>query len=504
MPGSGEHAAATRRTPGENQLTIGSLPDSYNQNPSRPDLGKYPLNASIFDTLVRLDENLVVQPMLAERWEFDGQTNSYRFILRRGVTFHDGRQLRAEDVKHTFDFMIRAMPYNHQQLGADSVRVLDSHTVEISPVQPNRWLPEQLVHPVWGINRQGTDPNAAVGTGPFQLVEYRKNDRLVVKRSPSYWDSGSPARAAEVTFRFFSTSDERICALQSGEIDLMLDVPAARAYELEQDETLRVVESAVGAYNALSFNIASVPPYDLGGDCRVREAVGLAINRTAILEEVWHGRAQESATWIPPSVLGQHASLVKGPSYDPVRAAALLDEAGWTIGRDGIRVKGGRRLSLVHVLGGPGDSDPKDSVEAARWLQVQLRAVGVETWIEVPDTSPLPQGRYDIYQGVANQNEAYPGRLPDIIYFSKGAAGNRFRAPGGKTDEAIERCRSAATMDEAQRYAAEAAHQLVDVEHVIIPLVNLYRIWAMKETLRGFVPHPSLTNQRWERVYRVR
>ncbi len=119
------------------------------------------------------------------------------------------------------------------------------------------------------------------------------------------------------------------------------------------------------------------------------------------------------------------------------------------------------------------------------------------------DSSSLAEGRYDIYQGVANQNEAYVGRLPDIIYSSRGGPGNRFRAPGGATDEAIERCRSAPTLDEARKYAAEAAHQLVDVDRVVIPLVNLYRIWAIKPTVTGFVPHPSLTNQRWERVYRT-
>ncbi len=222
-----------------------------------------------------------------------------------------------------------------------------------------------------------------------------------------------------------------------------------------------------------------------------------------MLEGVWHGRAQQSATWVPPSVLSHYAGRITGPTYDPARSAALLEGAGWTTGPDGIRVSHGRRLSLAHVLGGAGDSDPRDSLEAARWIHAQLRAVGVETRIQVADAASLAEGRYDIYQGVANQNEAYVGRLPDILYFSKGGAGNRFRAPGGPTDVAIERCRAAPTLEEARRYAAEAVHQLVDIERVIVPLVNLYRIWATKQTVAGFVPHPSLTNQRWERVYRL-
>ena len=484
-------------------LIVGSLADRYNQNPERPDLGKYPLNASVYDTLVRLDESFGVQPMLASHWEFIEDTNTYRFTLRKRVRFHDGAELRAEDVKATFDWIVRAMPYNHQQLGPDSIRVADSHTVEISPLRPNRWLVEQLVHPVWGINRQGSNRHVPMGTGPFQFVEYRKNIRLVVERNPHYWDPDASARANCITFRFFSTSAERASALRSGDIDVMLDVPPPLIVELEQDDRFRVVKSPVGAYNALSFNIGGVPPYDLAADGTLREAVGCGIDRKAMLEAVWHGGAQLSVTWIPPSVLGQHAGRISGPTYDRARSVALLEGAGWMPGPDGIRTNHGRRLSLAHVLGGPGDSDPHDSLEAARWIRAQLRAVGVETRIELADSSSPAEGRFDIYQGVANQNEAYVGRLPDIIYSSRGGAGKRFRAPGGATDEAIERCRSAPTLDEAREYAAEAAHQLVDVDRVVIPLVNLYRIWAIKPTVTGFVPHPSLTNQRWERVYRT-
>ena len=91
-------------------LIVGSLADRYNQNPERPDLGKYPLNASIYDTLVRLDESFGVEPMLASHWEFIEETYTYRFTLRRRVRFHDGAELRAEDVKATFDRIVRAMP----------------------------------------------------------------------------------------------------------------------------------------------------------------------------------------------------------------------------------------------------------------------------------------------------------------------------------------------------------------------------------------------------------
>lgn len=79
-------------------LTVGTLPDRYlNELPDRPDLGKYPLNTSTFDTLARMNEDLQVEPRLAERWNFNETTNTYRYFLRKGVKFHDGAELGAED-----------------------------------------------------------------------------------------------------------------------------------------------------------------------------------------------------------------------------------------------------------------------------------------------------------------------------------------------------------------------------------------------------------------------
>lgn len=482
-------------------LRIGSLPDAYNRNAQRPDLGKFPLNTSVFDTLVRVDEKFDVEPMLAERWEYDGATGRYQFHLRRNVSFHDGHTLSAEDVKYTCDLLIDAMHDNHQQLGPDSVRVVDSHIVEFTPVRENRWLVEQLVHPVWGVNRAGSDPARPVGTGPYRFVDYTKGERLTVARFDRHWNRSHAPQAPGITFIFALDSASRIEGLLAGDYDLVIDVPRERAEEFDHAAGVRLVRSKVGAYNALSFNIAGEPPYELGAEPALREAVGSAVDRRALLQEVWAGNAEESTTWIPPAVLGRHASLIQAPNYDPVHAAELLDEAGWKPGSDGIRRRDGRLLELTHLLGDPGDSDARDSVPAAEFIQRALGRIGVKTTIRVAVPGALAGGEYDIFQGVANQNEAYAARLPDIIHYSHGNSGNRYRAPGGLTDQAIERARAAASTDEVRRWAAEAARQLIDVEHVVVPLIGVYRLWAMKVGVVGFVPHPSLTNQRWEAVH---
>ncbi|MGH4020027.1 MAG: ABC transporter substrate-binding protein, partial [Pseudonocardiaceae bacterium] len=345
-----------------------------------------------------MNENLQVEPRLAERWEFNEEMKTYRFFLRRGVTFHDGSDFGAEDVKYTFDLITKAYPANYQQLGPDSVKIINPYTVDVTPMKQNNRLVEQLVHPIWGINRLGSDPLKPVGTGPFRFVEYIKNDRFVVERFDDYWDPSRAAKAKRITFKFVADGQTKVLALRSGDLDLIMDVPLSLASDVRSAPDLKVVTSKTGAYNALNFNIAGQPPYDLGKDPAIREAVASAIDRKAVLQKVWGGNAEESVTWIPPAVLGEYAELIKGVRYDTARATQLLDQAGWKPRADGIRAKDGRRLTLVHVISGPGDSDPRDSVPAAELIQDQLKRVGVETRIEIPEaaisTSRVNNGQY--------------------------------------------------------------------------------------------------------------
>jgi ABC-type transport system substrate-binding protein len=441
--------------------------------------------------------------MIAKAWEFDLRSNTYRFHLHEGVRFHDRSELTANDVKYTFDIMIAGMPDNHQQLGTGSIKVVAPYTLDITPEQSNRQLVEQLVHPVWGIYREDSDPLEPNGCGPYRFSEYVRGEHLAVERFDHYWNHARTGAARHIDFLFTTDTASRINAIVAGDIDLAMDIGGSQVNDLEDVPEVKVVRSTVGAYNALTFNIAGLTPYDLGKDPSIREAVALGINREVVRDVGWGGNTEDGRTWIPRPALGKHSSRVRGVTFDPERARQLLDRAGWTSSSSGdIRTRRGRRLTLLHVLGGAGDSDPRDSRAAARVISEQLLRIGIETRLDDEPSEVIGTGHYDLYQGVANQNEAYPGRLPDIIHYSK-KPGSQFRAPGGKTDDAIERCRASSDREEAQKYAAEAAHQLVDVEHVIVPLAGIYRIWALRNDLAGFVPHPSRTNQRWEGVHRT-
>ncbi len=492
----------------EQILQVGVGADRYlTELPSRPDLGKYPLNAGVFDTLVRMDERFQLEPMLAERWTYDRSTNTYRFMLRREVRFHDGVELTADDVKYTFDLIISSYPHNYEELGTESVRVADRYTVEVTPTNTNLRLVEQIAHPIWGINRQGSNPLKPVGTGPFRFSDYEKNTRFIVQRFDAYWAPTRLARARMLTFWFVSDQQARVLAAQGGQLDLVSDVPPPSVPVLERpDSPVQIIRSDIGSFDALNFNIHGREPFTFGSDPAVREAVGLAIDRTTVVQTAWGTTAEPSTTWIPPAVLGEHASRITAPAFSPDGARRVLDSAGWRVGPDGIRQKNGRRLSLAYSVTFP----PSEHRTAPELIQRHLKEVGIETRIELMSDAGVSGarrrgGEYDIVHLTGSQNEPYPCFLPDLQYYSKSmAAPTRWTAPGGATDRAIEACRGAADIAEARRHSADAIHQLVDVEHILIPIAGLRRIWAAGRKVRGFVAHPSDTNQRWEAVHLVR
>ena len=483
-------------------LAVGIGADRYlTELPSRPDLGKYPHSSGIFDTLARMNERFEIEPSLAERWTFIPESNTYRFELRKGVQFHDGVEFTAEDVKYTFDLIVKAYPDNYQALGPDSVHIRDRYLVEMTPTKTNHRLVEQLAHPVWGINRVNSDPMKPIGTGPFRFVEYQRHDRFVVERFAGHWNTRGRAHADRVTFHFVPDPQARALALRAGQLDLVGDVPPALADELER-AGLRVMRSEVGACDALSVNIHGNAPYTIGSDPAVRTALGLGLDRSAIVAAAWRNAADPSHTWIPPRVLGAHQSDVVGPTADVKRAAATLEAAGWRLAADGARRKGDRRLSMVLLVAFP----ITEHLHSPELIQDQLKRVGIETRIELmPDAAVSGarrrNGQFDLLQATTNQNEGYPCFLPDLIYYSKsGAASNRWVAPGGAVDAAIEDCRSAPDIDAARADAAAAIHALVDVDHIVLPLAGIRRVWVARNGVTNFVPHPSDTNQRWDGV----
>ncbi len=497
---SAESGGSSRSVEPQQLLTVGAGEDEFVIDINRDRLGMYPLNASICEPLVRLTHDFRVEPWLATRWEYGGD-NTFRFTLRRGVRFHDGRLLTAAAVKYTLDRTGTRL--QHTFLGPESVRVVDDTTVDVRPTRPNLRLVEQLVHPSFSIVAPGSDPRVRpVCTGPFRFVEYVRQSHLTVERNSGYW--GERATLQTLTFRFFPDNNTRVLALRSGEVDAIVDVDRNSVGGLGRSREVQIVSAEPGAVIVMYMATRGPAPYDRLADPVVRRAVAHAIDRTALVERVLDGHAAVVQTVNPPAVLGRYAGLVTGVPYDPAAAARLLEGAGWTRRDSGVRMKGGRPLTLV-LIAQPGAVDPAVS----QYVQAQLAAVGIGVVIEPLDPGAfqnrLNSGRFDLDIEVPSQNDANPAFLLALRWYpASRVASARFMAIGPSYDTLVEAALAATEHEETQRRAAEAMRLLVDDAVAAVPLAGVYRIYAMKAGVRGFEPHPSKTNQWWARVWLAR
>ena len=281
----------------------------------------------MFDSLVGLEgDELKPVPLLAERWEIVNPT-TWRFRLRKGVKFHDGAAFDAQDVKYSFDTYLD--PKNRRATfakGITRVEVKDAYTVDVITSEP-------LASALFNVVRMYILPKDArekmgaqafsqhpIGTGPYKLVEWKRDQQLVLEANPGYWRGAvNPKR---LVFRPIKDSATRAAELRSGGVDIIA-APSVPQLELLDSGDTRVVPVKGGRVIIYLMNVKQ-PPFD---NKKVREAVNLAVNREAIVKNVLGGRGVVLAGPFTPAWLGYDPAIKPFP-YDPARARQLLAEAG--------------------------------------------------------------------------------------------------------------------------------------------------------------------------------
>src|SRR5882724_3756961 len=232
----------------------------------------------IFDSLVDFTgPNLTLKPMLAVRWENPTPT-TWRFHLRRGVKFHNGDPLTAEDVKFTVDTQLanKGSSINAYLGPTEGARVIDSQTVEITtktPFPPLIFNLTRLHILPRAYARLGMDAFAAkpFGSGPYRFVEWQRGQRIVLDVNPDYWGGAPTPR--RLVFRAIADPSTRAAELKTGGVDIITNPPISQLKELSSSDTavLAVPAARVIAY---PFNTLQKPLSDV----RVRRALNHAVD----------------------------------------------------------------------------------------------------------------------------------------------------------------------------------------------------------------------------------
>jgi peptide/nickel transport system substrate-binding protein len=322
----------------------------------------------IFDSLLRRDEHSNLLPWLAESWEMIDPL-TYRFRLRRGVRFHDGRALTARDARYTFESLISGeikslKAANFSRISA--VEAPDDETLIIRIKEPYASFLWNLTQGAIGIVPEGSGADVGrtpVGSGPFHFVRAAQDEEVLLERNATYWNTAP--RVGRVQFRIVPDATTRALELRKGTADIALNsLSADMVQALRNEPNLQVTQQRGNSYQYLALNLA-----EGRFPVRVRQAIAYAINRDELVSYLWRNLVRPANSILPPEHWA-YASSLPSYSYDPESARKLLDEAGFAPGSDGIRM----RLEMK-------TSTDQTTREFASVLQDQLRQVGIEVTI---------------------------------------------------------------------------------------------------------------------------
>lgn len=326
---------------------------------------------NVLQGLVKLNEKGEIVPALAEKWQGSPSSLTWVFNLRKGVRFHNGAAFTAEDVVFKFN---RARdprsghtnPAYYRDIA--SIEARDSHTVVIRLRQPNQDFlfnlarPDSVIGPKGRVEEQRTQP---VGTGPFRFVSWERGVGVRLERFDGYYEPGLPY-LDRVFFRFLPDPNAQIAALKAGDIDVIgLGLSPENALLVQRDSNLRLVVGTTTTEITVGMNNAR-PPFN---DPRVRRAIQHAVDKKELIQGVMLGFGTPIGSHRSPAE-SCYVDLSGFYSYDPAKARALLQEAGYGAGNP---------LRFTFTLAAPYPYERR----LGEAIAAKLQAVGVQAQLEV-------------------------------------------------------------------------------------------------------------------------
>ena len=313
-----------------------AVPSNLNTlDPAKTKIGEeYIVNFLVFSGLTEIDRSGKTIPDLAERWTASDDLKTWTFYLRKGVKFHHGRELDAQDVIATVQRIQDKATGSVTRVNfevIEKMETLDNYTVRFTLKAPYAGLADIFSDRQARIvprDRLDTLAKAPSGTGPFKLKSFTPGDRVELEKNTAYFVPGVPQLDA-VVMRIMPESAAQAAAIESGEVDLVWNLPLESIDQFKKNPNIAIDSVPTSTWDGIIMNAAHKPL----DDSRVRRAIALAIDKKAMVELALFGYGTPTHTMIPPGHPFYNNELKDGPPDIPA-AKKLLAEAGFPNGFD--------------------------------------------------------------------------------------------------------------------------------------------------------------------------
>lgn len=482
--GPSPSATSTEPDPSARALVIGATAEPATLDPTATDAaaGTQALLYNVYETLIRVDAEGHLRPLLAQAWDVSADRLTYTFRLNPAATFADGTKVTAQAVADNVARIQNSSVDKYTTIMAKvvSTTVVDESTIDITLNEPsNRWLYDMASTAGIIMNPAGFETVATqtAGSGPLALDLWTPGDSIALKKNTGYW--GTPVRFDTVTFRYFRDPNAMNASMLAGQIDIISNLQAPETLSQFSDASrFTVIEGTTDGEVTMAINnggqhsqvnspdpekrVPANPGNPALSDVRVRRALTMAIDRQALLDTVWNGKGILIGSMVAPTD-PYYEDLTSIHPYNPDEARRLLAEAG----QSNLRLRL-RPPTLPYAT------------KAAQFVASQLQAVGVQVTI---DELNFPDPWVSTVIGKADYDLSIVAHVEprDIFTFANPDYYWRYDNPE------VTALAAAADAGTAEQYAADLkqAAQLISEDAAAIWLFNLPNLVIAKQGITG-------------------
>ena len=467
----------------KNTLIIGVEADAITLFPYRSnDTPSTSVSSQIYDRLIEKDNKTGdLVPSLATEWKFLSPT-ILQMKIRSNVSFHNGEILSAKDIKYSIMRMIDSPAIAHILSVIKEVEVVNDLTVNLVLKTPFAPILSHLTHATASILHEKTAESQGenidttpIGTGPFVLEEWARGNKIILSRFDGYW--GEPAKMQNLEFRVIPEKSSRIIALETGEIDIALDISPVDKERISSNPDLVLVEVPLASIEYLAFNLKK-GKNPLWQDQRVREAVALSLDVPGIIISVHFGIASPADSIIHNSVVGHYDGLTP-VKQNIAKAKALLAEAG---------VAPGSKLT-IWTTDGP-------RLKSSEVIQANLHEIGLDATLEVLEWGRFIEGTANgehdtFFLGWSTSTGDADYGIYNLVHSSAmGSPGNRAFYSNAEVDKLLDLARK--ELDPDKRDALyKTIQEILFKELPYVPIVYRVGIAGHKKNVKNFQSHPT-------------